>query len=85
MSGALEALGALVQEAARPEIRVRVLGKDVINLDPDGKPLLKADVDSCRAVLAAVGWREVRSWIALEHANWLSDGFQSVSFKVAPK
>lgn len=85
MSAELEALRALVQEAARPEIRVRALGRDVINLDPDGKDLVKADVDSCRAVLEAAGWREVKSWMALEHASYMSDGFQSVSFKVAPK
>jgi len=54
----------------------------VVNILPRGRDLAPEDVEAVRVILAEKGYVEIKSWVALEGASWLSSGIESVSFKV---
>ena len=77
---------ALVAALRDGDLTVRTFeNTGVVNVGVTGRDLARADVERVRAALGAAGFEEVESWIATEGASWLSDGIQTVSFKVRAK
>lgn len=68
----------------RPGLYIRGMGADVINIGGGRRELIPADVEDVREALTSAGYVEVKSWIATEGMSWLSDGVQSVSFRIRP-
>lgn len=60
---------------------------DVINvMTTGGREMTREDVDAFRAALFDAGYVEVKSWVAIQGASWLSDGvFAGVSFRIRPR
>lgn len=55
----------------------------ILHISNRDRKVRRDDVDAARGAFIAAGYREVRSWVPVQGASWLSDGIEvGVSFDI---